>query len=71
MKSGMMTVKATYAEHIRKLFGLYDLSVTHIEYMKCALLFPERGISKRYFARWLGLTNLNDLNDMIELGLLK
>ncbi len=66
-KDGTST-KATYAEHIRTLFGLFDLAPDHLEILKCAVIIPYDGTSKRYFARWLGHNDLNTINELIELG---
>ena len=64
------TEKATYAEHIRTLFGLYKLSPEYYDILKCMTLMPEGGASKKYFARWMGLTNLNPVSELIEMGLI-
>ena len=63
------TEKATYAEHIRTLFGLYKLSPGYHKILRCMTLVPEEGASKKYFARWMGLSNLNPISELIEMGL--
>ena len=65
------TSKATYMEHIRKLFGLFNLSSEQLGLLKCATLIPYGGVSKRYFVRWLGHSNANRVNEIIELGFLQ
>ena len=64
------TIKATYAEHIRELFGLFNLSEKQLEVLGCAVLIPESGCSKRYFIHWLGHRNANIINELIDLGFL-
>ena len=60
--------KATYYNHIHTLFSLYSISVEQQEIMRNLCFMPPAGISARIFADWLGLTDLNDINDLIETG---
>ena len=60
--------KATYYNHIHTLFSLYSISVEQQEIMRNLCFLPPAGISARIFADWLGLTDLNDINDLIETG---
>ena len=60
--------KATYYNHIHTLFSLYSISVEQQEIMRNLCFLPPSGISARIFADWLGLTDLNDINDLIETG---
>ena len=60
--------KATYYNHIHTLFSLYSISVKQQEIMRNLCFLPPAGISARIFADWLGLTDLNDINDLIETG---
>lgn len=60
--------KATYYNHIHTLFSLYSISVEQQEIMRNLCFLPPAGISARLFADWLGLTDLNDINDLIETG---
>ena len=60
--------KATYYSHIHTLFSLYVLSRKEQDIM-CNLCFlPSTGISARIFAKWLELSTLNEINDLIETG---
>ena len=60
--------KATYYNHIHTLFSLYSISVEQQEIMRNLCFLPPASISARIFADWLGLTDLNDINDLIETG---
>lgn len=60
--------KATYYNHIHTLFSLYSISVEQQEIMRNLCFLPPAGISARIFADWLRLTDLNDINDLIETG---
>ena len=60
--------KATYYNHIHTLFSLYSISVEQQEIMRNLCFLPPAGISARIFADWLGLTDLNDINDLVETG---
>lgn len=60
--------KATYYGHIHTLFSLYTLSAAHKETMRCLSLVPLSGIRARLFAYWLGLPNLDTINELAEMG---
>ena len=60
--------KATYYNHIHTLFSLYSISQEQRDIMRDLSFLPTAGISARIFADWLGLTTLNDINDLIETG---
>ena len=60
--------KATYYNHIHTLFSLYSISVKQQEIMRNLCFLPPAGISARIFADWLGLTDLNAINDLVETG---
>lgn len=60
--------KATYYNHIHTLFSLYSISQEQQDIMRDLCFLPPSGISARIFADWLGLTTLNDINDLIETG---
>ena len=62
------TNKATYYNHIHTLFALYTISQAQQDIMRDLCFLPPAGISARIFADWLGLTTLNDINDLIETG---
>lgn len=63
--------KATYYEHIHKLLSLIGLDDETISIMRCMTLIPYEGINLRLFARWIGLKNLNTVNDLIEYGFIQ
>ena len=63
--------KATYYNHVHTLFELYRLSEQQQDLMCNMTLMPLSGISSRLFANWLRLSNMNDINDLIELGFIK
>lgn len=60
--------KATYYNHIHTLFSLYSISQEQQDIMRDFCFLPPAGISAHIFADWLGLTTLNDINDLIETG---
>lgn len=61
-------IKNTYYEHIHILFSLYQLSEQEQNVMCNVAMIPFTGISARLFAKWLKLSNLNTVNDLIEMG---
>ena len=63
--------KATYYEHIHTLFALFGLPVSEREIMRNLSLIPLTGIPARLFGKWLALNDLNDVNEMIEFGLIQ
>ena len=65
------SVKATYYDHIHTLFGLFRLVAGQREIMRCLSLIPPTGISSRLFGQWMGFYDLNDINEMEELGFLE
>ncbi|MFI3326158.1 MAG: Archaeal ATPase [Clostridia bacterium] len=58
----------TYYNHIRMLFSLYELSSEQQKIMCNMTVMPKDGISARRFAIWLKLSNLNTINELIEMG---
>lgn len=60
--------KATYYHHIHTLFSLYTLSEFQQNLMANMSFLPSSGLSARIFAHWLKLSNLNEINDLIETG---
>ena len=60
--------KATYYSHIHTLFSLYTLSLKQQDIMCNMCFLPSTGISARIFAKWLELSTLNEINDLIETG---
>ncbi|MDO5326634.1 MAG: Archaeal ATPase, partial [Clostridia bacterium] len=63
--------KDTFEDHIHALFGLYNLSEIQQDILRCMVLVPAVGIPMRLLGFWMGFKDLNDVNDLIELGLLK
>ena len=63
--------KATYYEHIHKLVSLFGLSERSTSIMRSMTLIPHEGILPRLFAKWLGLYNLNEINELIEYGFIQ
>lgn len=63
--------KATYYEHIHTLFSLYQLSECELNILRGLSLIPLTGIPARRFAEWMGQTDLNTINDMIEMGFIQ
>ena len=61
-------IKNTYYGHIHILFSLYQLSEQEQNVMCNIAMIPFIGISTRLFARWLKLSDLNIVNDLIEMG---
>ena len=68
VKKDGKSVKATFYEHIRTLFSLYSLSEDMKAIMMCMAFIPAEGINARVFCRWLELSDMNDINDLVELG---
>lgn len=62
--------KATYYSHIHTLFSLYRLSGLHRDIMCNMALIPVTGISVRRFAEWMEFTDMNAVNDLVEMGLI-
>ena len=60
--------KTTYYHHIHTLFSLYTLSEFQQNLMANLCFLPSSGLSARTFAHWLKLSNLNEINDLIETG---
>lgn len=60
--------KATYYDHIHSLFSFYKLSGAEQEILRCMTLIPANGISSRRFAEWMAQSNMNTINDLMEMG---
>jgi hypothetical protein len=60
--------KATYYDHIHRLFSLFHLSLPHQEIMSSLTLIPASGIPARLFGKWMGFHDLNEINELVELG---
>ncbi len=60
--------KATYYDHIHSLFSLYKLSSAEQAILRCMTLVPAKGISTRRFTQWMAQSNMNTINDLLEMG---
>lgn len=69
-KDGKNT-KATYYSHIRALFSLYLLSEEMQSVMRYMVFAPTDGIRSRLLAKWAGLSDMNCINDLVELGFIQ
>lgn len=63
--------KATYYNHIQTLFSLYLLDNEMQNVMRCMAFIPIDGVRAKLFARWLGLSDMNAVNDLVELGFIQ
>lgn len=66
-----LSLKDTYFNHLHTLFSLYLLDEKMQTIMRCMAFVPFAGIRPKLLAKWLNLTNLNDVNDLVELGFIK
>jgi len=64
-------IKATYYSHIQALFSLFLLDENMQFIMRCMTFIPLEGIRARLFAKRLALSDLNAVNDLIELGFIQ
>ena len=71
VKKDGKSVKATFYEHIRTLFSLFKLSDEYQFILRCLTFVRVTGIDPRLFAHFLSLSDMNDINDLEELGLIK
>lgn len=63
--------KATYYEHIHKLMYISALDGECGDILKHLTFVSSKGVNKRLFARWLNLKNLNNMNLLLEYGLIQ
>ena len=63
--------QGTYYEHIHTLISLARLSSKSQKIMRNMTFIPTIGINNKLFAKWLELKNLNEVNDLIELGFIQ
>ena len=63
--------KATYREHIRTLFALFNLLEEEQATLRNLAMTPEGGIPLLLFARWTGQKDLNSINDLVDAGLIR
>lgn len=71
LKKDNITRKDTYYGHIHTLFDLGCLAAEQTDVMRFMGLVPLSGITKRFLAGCMEKDNLNALNDLIELGLIR
>ncbi|MCD8014246.1 MAG: tetratricopeptide repeat protein [Lachnospiraceae bacterium] len=60
--------KETYYGHIHTLFSLYLLTGEYQGIMRNMVMVPVNGVPLRRLADWLSLSDLNTVNDLIEMG---
>ena len=63
--------RATYYDHIHTLFALFGLPVPQRGIITNLTLLPLTGIPARLFGQWLDLHDLNDVNELVELGFIQ
>lgn len=63
--------RATYYDHIHTLFAMFRLSNKQREILRHLTLAPTKGIPAQLFGKWMNFSNLNDINDLVELGFLQ
>lgn len=63
--------RATYYDHIHTLFSLYNLDKMQTEIMRCLSLIPLSGIPSKLFAAWLRQHDMNNINDLVEMGFIQ
>ena len=61
--------KQTYYEHISMLFSLFRLNKEHRIMLGNVSMIPMKGIDRIVFCHLMKLINANDLNDLIDMGL--
>ena len=65
------TKKATYHNHIKTLFSLFALTEEMQTVLRLATFIPASGIRARLFAKLIGLENMDNINDLTELGFIQ
>ena len=63
--------RATYYDHIHTLFALFSLSVPQRSIMTNMTLIPLTGIPARLFGKWMEFNDLNEINELVELGFIQ
>ncbi|MBE7004588.1 MAG: Archaeal ATPase [Ruminococcaceae bacterium] len=63
--------RATYYDHIHTLFALFSLSVPQRSIMTNMTLIPLTGIPARLFGEWMDFDDLNEINELVELGFIQ
>ncbi len=62
--------KETYQDHIRILFGLFALDEEKQKCLGNLSMMPVKGIGAKRFAQLAGYDDLNQVNDLAEMGLI-
>ena len=62
--------KGTVTEHIRTLFDITSLSAEKQNLLRVMTMIPPSGIQGIHLGEWMGLKNLNDVYDLLDLGYL-
>ena len=63
--------KATYQKHIHLLFALFRLSNRQKSIMCCMAFIPLSGVPATLFSKFMGKDNNNDVNALVERGLIR
>ena len=71
MKKDGILRKDSYYGHISTLFSLSVLGTQEKYIMRCMCLVPDTGIHELLFAEWTNQSDMNTINTLIELGLIK
>ena len=71
IKKDSKTSKNTYYNHLHTLFRLFDLTEKQKYIMMNFCFVSISGIEKSLFLKWIKEQTANDINDLIELGLIK
>ncbi len=71
IKKDNKTSKKTYYNHLHTLFRLFELTEKQKYIMMNFCFVSIRGIDKALFSYWIKEPTANNINDLIELGLIK
>ena len=71
MKKDGTSHKDSYYGHIHTLFALSVLDNEQTYVMRCLTFISHTGIDARLFAMWTDQSDMNTINDLIELGFIK
>ena len=71
IKKDGFVLKNSYYGHIHTLFSLSELDESLTMIMRYMSFVPITGIDKRLLAKWTCQTDMNTINDLIELGYIK
>lgn len=71
IKKDNKTSKKTYYNHLHTLFRLFDLTEKQKHIMINFCFVSINGVEKALFSDWINEPTANNINDLIELGLIK